>query len=287
MFDPILTDGMDSTFHDGTPSSDELKRANTFESMEQDKVSVEVSPVQDSKKFQQFSSMGLAPTMKLDVSQSTEFAKMRQEINQLYNEGNGEQRNKQINDYCTKVNEATQAMDVAIEDNQIKAMQMLNTLVDVLTKNSNPLNEFPELFYETYNNMARCMNLQGDIKQSLFYLDKALDNVEKFAADQEPGSVTIIPEVSLNICNAHIYLKDNEHALIYAERSIESSKKCIYNLSGKLDGLEKKDLQKGEEYQRLYQLFISQLHLLVQAYQAKGQAYERIDYFSEAIREYN
>lgn len=118
-------------------------------------------------------------------------------------------------------------MDITVEDDQFMALNMLQTLIDVLNKNSNPLNEFPELYYETYNNMARCQNLMGDIRQSLFYLDKALENVEKFAKDQEQGSVTIIPEVCLNICNAHIYLKDNEHALIYAERSITSSRSCI------------------------------------------------------------
>lgn len=60
---------------------------------------------------------------------------------------------------------------------------MLHTLIGVITNNSNPLNEFPELFYETYNNLARCMNFQGNIKQSLVYLEKALDNVEKFARE--------------------------------------------------------------------------------------------------------
>lgn len=55
-------------------------------------------------------------------------------------------------------------MDISVEDEQFQALNMLQTLIDVLNKNSNPLNEFPELYYETYNNMARCQNLMGDIR---------------------------------------------------------------------------------------------------------------------------
>ena len=61
---------------------------------------------------------------------------------------------------------------------------------------------FAELYYETYNNLARCQNFLGDIKMSLSYLMMAMDYVQVLAKEQEAGSVTIIPELALNICNA-------------------------------------------------------------------------------------
>ena len=101
---------------------------------------------------------------------------------------------------------------------------MLEHCIEVITKNSNKLNPFSELYYETFNNMARCCNIQGDIKQSLFFLVKAMGHVKALSKEQEPGSVTIIPELSLNICNANIYLKSYHEALQYAEQAIVSSK---------------------------------------------------------------
>jgi hypothetical protein len=51
-----------------------------------------------------------------------------------------------------------------------------------------------------------------------------MGHVKALSKEQEPGSVTIIPELSLNICNANIYLKDYPEALLYAEQAIVSSK---------------------------------------------------------------
>jgi hypothetical protein len=102
------------------------------------------------------------------------------------------------------------------KDDQKTALIMLDHCVVVLEQNKNKLNPFSELFYETYNNIARCYNLQGKIKSSLIYLLKAMEHVDILQLDQEPGSVTIIPELSLNICNAYIYLNDFEAALKFA-----------------------------------------------------------------------
>ena len=77
----------------------------------------------------------------------------------------------------------------------------------MIGKNSNKLNPFSELYYDTYNNMARCFNIQGNIEQSLANLLEAMSHVKILSRNQEPGSV-IIPELSLNICNAYIYLRD-------------------------------------------------------------------------------
>lgn len=105
----------------------------------------------------------------------------------------------------------------------------------MIDKNSNKLNPFSELYYETYNNMARCANIQGDIQQSLAHLVQAMEHVRELSKEQEPGSVTIIPELSLNICNANIYLKDYQTALHYAEQAVVSSKQCVSSLERKLD----------------------------------------------------
>ena len=123
-----------------------------------------------------------------------------------------------------------------------------------------------ELYYETHNNMARCMNFSGDIEKSLEYLLLAFKNVEKLTRDQEPGSVTIIPELSLNICNAMIYLKNFNDALDYADQAVKSSKACINSLHTKLDHLDQSGVDGKSEYQRLYQLFFSQINLHIQGF---------------------
>lgn len=62
-----------------------------------------------------------------------------------------------------------------------------------------------------------------------------MEHVDVLSQDQEPGSVTIIPELSLNICNAYIYLNEFDFALQFSERAIVSSEHCIINLTKKLD----------------------------------------------------
>jgi hypothetical protein len=50
-----------------------------------------------------------------------------------------------------------------------------------------------------------------------------MEHVDEIAIGQEPGSVTIIPELSLNICNAYIYLNQFTQALGYAQKAVTSS----------------------------------------------------------------
>lgn len=100
------------------------------------------------------------------------------------------------------------------------------------------------------------MNVAGDIKKSLCFLEKAMEHVQQLAQNQEPGSVTIIPELSLNICNALTYLKEFKPALRHADEAVSSSKACISNLSRKMDSQSDK-----LEQERLTQLFISQINL--------------------------
>ena len=70
--------------------------------------------------------------------------------------------------------------------------------------------------YETLNNIARCYNILGNIKESLEYLLLAYEHVQILANHSEPGSVTIIPELGLNICNALNYIGNYPQALLYA-----------------------------------------------------------------------
>ena len=50
------------------------------------------------------------------------------------------------------------------DSDQVEAMEILEECVNVLNENSNKLNPFNELYYDTYNNMARCQNISGNIK---------------------------------------------------------------------------------------------------------------------------
>ena len=99
--------------------------------------------------------------------------------------------------------------------------------------------------------MARCFNIQGEIKMSLQYLMSALQHVEDLAKDQPAGSVTIFPELSLNICNALIYLKDFYRALDFADKAVVSSKQCIKSLKHKLEHPNFKDPSKKHDQERL------------------------------------
>jgi len=163
-----------------------------------------------------------------------ELEEMAAEVRRLYDAGEAEARDKALMAYCAVANEAAQTMATAGPSEQKRAMEVLARCIEVVTENSNRLNPFPELFYETYNNMARCQNLQGSIRDSLRYLLLALEHVGQLAAEQEPGSVTIVPELSLNICNAQIYLKDYPGALEFADRAVLSSKACVASLAKKL-----------------------------------------------------
>jgi len=149
---------------------------------------------------------------------------LEDEIDKHYDAGESDKRDKALVEYCQTANEAAQNLNLQEERDQRAAMTMLGNCINVIDKNSNKLNPFSELYYETFNNMARCCNIQGDIQGSLTFLVKAMSHVRALSQEQEPGSVTIIPELSLNICNANIYLKDYPAALEYAEQAIVSSK---------------------------------------------------------------
>lgn len=80
-------------------------------------------------------------------------------------------------------NEKAQNMNLNDTQDQARVFKILEECVRVIDQNSNKLNAFPDLYYETYNNMARCMNIQGNIRNSLEYLMLAMTNVETLAKD--------------------------------------------------------------------------------------------------------
>lgn len=114
------------------------------------------------------------------------------------------------------------------------AIQLLVNCTELVSKYQKDSAAFADLQYETFNNIARCFNNDGNIKESLVYLLKAMDNVNILARSQEKGSVAVVPELSLNIANAHIYLGNLYDALEFAEIAIKSSIECVKSLDEKL-----------------------------------------------------
>jgi hypothetical protein len=68
--------------------------------------------------------------------------------------------------------------------------------------------KFPELFYETFNGLADVFNKCGDMQMSTSYLEKAALMASRMAKEKETGSVTVLPEVHLNLCNAFVFLNE-------------------------------------------------------------------------------
>lgn len=56
---------------------------------------------------------------------------------------------------------------------------------------------------------------------------EAMKHVDELALQQEPGQITCIPELSLNICNAFKFLQKYPEALDFAQKAVSSSTECI------------------------------------------------------------
>lgn len=54
-------------------------------------------------------------------------------------------------------------MVLETDEDHAAASAILKECVSVIEENSTSTKKWPELKYETFNNMARCMNIQGDI----------------------------------------------------------------------------------------------------------------------------
>ena len=62
---------------------------------------------------------------------------------------------------------------------------ILDRCAKQLEKYASKQNTLSDMFYETYNNIARCHNAEGNIRESLAYLVKAMDHVKLLAAGRE------------------------------------------------------------------------------------------------------
>lgn len=151
-------------------------------------------------------------------------------------------------------NETAQSVDLK---DQKKALTLLQQCVKIIRDNATKQTPFDELLYETYNNIARCYNILGDIEASLEYLLKAYNHALNLAREREVGSVTILPELSLNICNAQIYEMNYQEANRFATEAVRTSSQCIIKLTQKLDQPISDDPVIKVEQERLSELYKS------------------------------
>jgi len=100
-------------------------------------------------------------------------------VDDCFNKGRTEERNEHLLEFCRLSNQIGQSPEAFSSSGEATALDVLKRCVEVLERNSNRLNAFNELFYETYNNMARLFNMEGDIPASLGYLKKAMVHVER------------------------------------------------------------------------------------------------------------
>lgn len=217
------------------------------------------------------------------MSATQSLLELEKEMKIQQSEGNFNERNKNLVRYCRMANEAAQSVD---QKEQKRALALLQQCIKVVKDNASKQTPFDELLYETQNNIARCHNIQGDIQMSLGYLLKAFGHVQNLAGEREIGSVTILPELSLNICNAYIYELNYQDAIKFANEAVKSSSQCIFQLTRKLDQPISDDPVVKAEQERLSELYKSQVKLHIQGYQARGKIYEKMNKFREAIREY-
>lgn len=162
------------------------------------------------------------------MSATQSLLELEKEIKVDQCEGNFSERNKNLVRYCKMANEASQQVD---QRDQKKALTILHHCVKIIKENASKQSPFDELLYETHNNMARCYNIQGDIEMSLEFLIKAYAHAQNLASEREVGSVTILPELSLNICNAQIYEMNYTEANRFAAEAVKTSSQCIIRLA--------------------------------------------------------
>ena len=95
-----------------------------------------------------------------------------------YNMGKSDLVEESIIKYCEISNEAAQGLTKTSEDIET-VLKILNKCLSVIDQYSNKQNPHNELYYEIHNNIARCHNLQADIKKSLDALVVALQHVDQ------------------------------------------------------------------------------------------------------------
>lgn len=121
-------------------------------------------PASPPKKVQ-FDESNIKETKKeLDVSRPKDLKDWEDDILKLKQEKKWDKRNTNLSLFVQNVNEKVQNMTLQTSDEQREALDLLNNCIRLIDLNTSADHQFPELYYETYNNLARCMNLKGDIK---------------------------------------------------------------------------------------------------------------------------
>mmetsp|Transcript_16924 Transcript_16924/g.26049 ORF Transcript_16924/g.26049 Transcript_16924/m.26049 type:complete len:254 (+) Transcript_16924:375-1136(+) len=183
-------------------------------------------------------------------------------------------------------NDAVSVFDLSSAEELESAIKLLEKSLSIFEECDPSMKKIPNLFYDTYNNTARCFNLRGDIDTSLLYLLKARESIMLLAESQSPGSVTPIPELNFNICNAYIYMGNMQKALEYADYVVDSSQLCVSFYHRKLSEEEEKETLEKEEQENLSIIYVGQLNLNIHGLQTKGQVYEKMKCHQEAVGQY-
>lgn len=109
--------------------------------------------------------------------------KIEGEITMYYNKGESEMWKESILRYQKISLESAQNLASKDSEDQKSAMKILNKCLSVLNENSNKLNPFHDLYYETHNIIAMCQNIQGDINSSLKSLVIAMQHIDEVARE--------------------------------------------------------------------------------------------------------
>jgi hypothetical protein len=135
---------------------------------------------------------------------------IKNEINEMHAIGNKRAREEAINDLITIANNEVNELNLNHDAEQRSATHILLNCVKILDEcriNSGGLEMYSYFYYDTYNNLARIQNVDGNIEGSLYYLLIAYEHT-KYLTTQDPSrgedlvESTIVPELLMNICNA-------------------------------------------------------------------------------------
>ena len=98
---------------------------------------------------------------------------IKNEINEMHVIRNNRAKQEAINDLITIANQEVNELNLNQEAEQRSATHILLNCVKILDEcriNSGGLEMYSYFYYDTYNNLARIQNINGNIEGSLYYL---------------------------------------------------------------------------------------------------------------------
>jgi hypothetical protein len=84
-------------------------------------------------------------------------------------------------DYIQVANDQSSGLNLELtkeQDSALRIMQLAIVKIEECSRHGLLPELYQELFYDTYNNMARVLNIRGDIKGSLVFLKMSLSHVK-------------------------------------------------------------------------------------------------------------